>query len=114
MKFMTPSDPFWATAPPLRGKYSVKPAPPEKGTQRFGYTLARYWVNCAVDPEPSEWTTGTMGIGGRARPLLSAVTAGSSQLVIWFVKIFASVWPERRRSEERRVGKECRSRWSPY
>ena len=22
--------------------------------------------------------------------------------------------PMRRRSEERRVGKECRSRWSPY
>ena len=22
--------------------------------------------------------------------------------------------PERERSEERRVGKECRSRWSPY
>src|SRR5690349_24969332 len=25
-----------------------------------------------------------------------------------------SPWPARRRSEERRVGKECRSRWSPY
>ena len=23
-------------------------------------------------------------------------------------------WPEGMRSEERRVGKECRSRWSPY
>ena len=23
-------------------------------------------------------------------------------------------WRRRRRSEERRVGKECRSRWSPY
>ena len=23
-------------------------------------------------------------------------------------------WTEARRSEERRVGKECRSRWSPY
>src|SRR5574341_1601102 len=25
-----------------------------------------------------------------------------------------STWPSTRRSEERRVGKECRSRWSPY
>ena len=25
-----------------------------------------------------------------------------------------SVLPEKSRSEERRVGKECRSRWSPY
>src|SRR5687767_9274038 len=26
----------------------------------------------------------------------------------------ANQWPEDARSEERRVGKECRSRWSPY
>ena len=35
------------------------------------------------------------------------------------VDIFASFWERRetlqiQRSEERRVGKECRSRWSPY
>ena len=28
--------------------------------------------------------------------------------------MYASVEKELRRSEERRVGKECRSRWSPY
>ena len=27
--------------------------------------------------------------------------------------VFVKIW-ETRRSEERRVGKECRSRWSPY
>ena len=27
---------------------------------------------------------------------------------------FGCVWFPHRRSEERRVGKECRSRWSPY
>ena len=26
----------------------------------------------------------------------------------------AQIWPQITRSEERRVGKECRSRWSPY
>ena len=26
----------------------------------------------------------------------------------------AKLWTKRSRSEERRVGKECRSRWSPY
>ncbi|CAN0541040.1 unnamed protein product, partial [Ectocarpus sp. 8 AP-2014] len=38
-----------------------------------------------------------------------------------FVTTLISVWvwvrttfPRYRRSEERRVGKECRSRWSPY
>ena len=28
--------------------------------------------------------------------------------------IYSNIAPELRRSEERRVGKECRSRWSPY
>ena len=28
--------------------------------------------------------------------------------------LFASLTPNYARSEERRVGKECRSRWSPY
>ena len=29
-------------------------------------------------------------------------------------KVVYSSWPSLDRSEERRVGKECRSRWSPY
>src|SRR5579884_4368624 len=36
----------------------------------------------------------------------------------WQRRLFGAVvragWPFLRRSEERRVGKECRSRWSPY
>src|SRR3712207_9474866 len=30
------------------------------------------------------------------------------------VREFVWYWEEHNRSEERRVGKECRSRWSPY
>ena len=32
----------------------------------------------------------------------------------WFLDYASYVILERARSEERRVGKECRSRWSPY
>src|SRR5690554_7387365 len=35
----------------------------------------------------------------------------------WFAArlyLDGAVWPAVARSEERRVGKECRSRWSPY
>src|SRR3989454_11661822 len=41
-------------------------------------------------------------------PSVTALRAGkpSSVLVVWF--------QAKERSEERRVGKECRSRWSPY
>ncbi len=48
-------------------------------------------------PEPSEWTTGMIGSDGSSRPLLSAVIAGSSQLVIWLVKILAASRPDSRR-----------------
>src|SRR3712207_8890353 len=30
------------------------------------------------------------------------------------LELYFERYPEDRRSEERRVGKECRSRWSPY
>src|SRR5256885_17254474 len=33
---------------------------------------------------------------------------------IWLHAAKELLWPESMRSEERRVGKECRSRWSPY
>ena len=33
---------------------------------------------------------------------------------IWAEKIVARFYKKSKRSEERRVGKECRSRWSPY
>src|SRR5260370_13760997 len=32
----------------------------------------------------------------------------------WITAVAADVWIKFIRSEERRVGKECRSRWSPY
>ena len=34
--------------------------------------------------------------------------------VVWSVPFLALLLFALRRSEERRVGKECRSRWSPY
>ena len=55
-------------------------------------------------PEPSERTTGMIGSDGNARPLLSLVIAGSFQLVILLVKIFAIVSPDSRR---------LRTSWSP-
>src|SRR6266487_131969 len=42
--------------------------------------------------------------GGRARPRLLRPCASKGP----------TTWNAERRSEERRVGKECRSRWSPY
>src|SRR5664279_5140869 len=96
-KFITPSEPFCAICVPARGKYSVAFAFPLNCVQICGNCFARYAVSWYVDPDPSECTTGMIGKDGSARPLLSAVTAASFQLVMPFVKIFASVWPESRR-----------------
>ena len=38
-------------------------------------------------------------------------TAGNRYFLVWCPFHFSG---EKSRSEERRVGKECRSRWSPY
>src|ERR1039457_789736 len=91
------------------------------------YTLAR--VNQSADfkssglrnrPEPTEFVSLRPAVlRGPARPdllrdetlseILAATARRSPQQP-------ALIWGERvvSRSEERRVGKECRSRWSPY
>ena len=43
------------------------------------------------------------------------IIAGLAEIIEEVTGIEPSeVTPEKSRSEERRVGKECRSRWSPY
>ena len=42
-----------------------------------------------------------------------AMFAGNITVPIIVAGVFGQT-PEQKRSEERRVGKECRSRWSPY
>src|SRR2546427_733282 len=53
----------------------------------------------------------TAGAGnlGRRDSLL-----GHRDNMVAYVEIRSRVWLRQSRSEERRVGKECRSRWSPY
>ena len=48
---------------------------------------------------------------------LAAIQDGARPLVTWQLTdrvANAAAFPIAKRSEERRVGKECRSRWSPY
>ena len=52
--------------------------------------------------------------------LANGQAAGTVGMIVWLVVLFAVMYflmirPQKKeRSEERRVGKECRSRWSPY
>src|SRR5258708_12712908 len=52
--------------------------------------------------------------GSRAIPHTSALRLTRSHGTLRHAGRLGSVHPMSCRSEERRVGKECRSRWSPY
>ena len=41
-------------------------------------------------------------------------TKSITEIIIPFFRKHPLKFPKKKRSEERRVGKECRSRWSPY
>ena len=51
---------------------------------------------------------------GASEPLLIFDDGDSRQVEVDFRGTLAEVLARAERSEERRVGKECRSRWSPY
>src|SRR5215217_9694462 len=63
----------------------------------------RYWRDWSSDVCSSDLQCGE--IGGEPGDLVLSLIDG---------EIIAGCEQRRRRSEERRVGKECRSRWSPY
>ena len=51
--------------------------------------------------------------GGQLGLVLGASFITLLEVIDLFVMVVVS-WLKSKRSEERRVGKECRSRWSPY
>src|SRR2546429_9158327 len=56
-------------------------------------------------------------IRGQRQSGMAVLLAFAAQIVfggVSAVVLFSGRWTGNRRSEERRVGKECRSRWSPY
>src|SRR5438067_8781922 len=85
---------IWATpvfllpAWKLAGQATVSPG---ASVNTVGAALARYLVKALVVPEPSaRWTT-TMGVDGRVALALSALMAGSFQVLIVPWKMPASV-----------------------
>src|SRR3712207_7204578 len=83
----------------------------------------RYWrdwssVVCSSDlpgwSRRGSSSTTTPGPGGSGRPAVAPTTPPSSCTRCWAARVTGRpCWPASSRSEERRVGKECRSRWSP-
>src|SRR2546430_16071076 len=83
---------------------------PEAGPQRCTAALL-------LEVDPVALVRNRKGPGGDTGALKEYVNdrpyVASSFLSVAIAKVFGSAMGGRR-SEERRVGKECRSRWSPY
>src|SRR5712691_4961062 len=85
--------PAWASIVSHKScKISVSPAPPEINSR----------VRLSADKSDSRWAS------------LEAWPASFSLGPLEAVGVGSRLEDDAERSEERRVGKECRSRWSPY
>src|SRR5258707_12713697 len=63
----------------------------------------------------SGWTTAALGIAALEDKIVQQTVGESLEIYEEdFLGFSYGFRPGRSRSEERRVGKECRSRWSPY
>src|SRR3712207_5306733 len=80
---------------------------PQRATSPATHALLRHLADVGFDGAPR-----FLGVDEQAREVLSYVpgTAITPPYPAWALTDQALV----SRSEERRVGKECRSRWSPY
>src|SRR3989442_7094298 len=54
------------------------------------------------------------GMGGCVETFISGCAPLGRELAEWYADVGIRIHEGYGRSEERRVGKECRSRWSPY
>src|SRR5688572_21724532 len=89
---------------------------------RFGLWLDTRAANCPPDPFENEQKYPGVKIGARGKNIPVGSYYGYATGVVG-LRLFPNpdfdekaqkAWNAEKRSEERRVGKECRSRWSPY
>ena len=103
----------------------IEPPPKHRSLRSGGGTVSLYWPTCYMDEQCSETKT-RLRCSNRELMLLSRIKNKTKQTTTTTKKHKKN--PMERldsvefglhgnffvRSEERRVGKECRSRWSPY
>src|SRR3712207_8512338 len=79
----------------------------------------RYWRDWSSDVCSSDLEREPIHVPGSIQPRGVLIEVSDPHFVVRQVSenladLVGLPWQEALRSEERRVGKECRSRWSPY
>ena len=100
---------------PLTVGQPVTLVPESEGVEGLGAALRAGADFSLVKLTPTHFSLltqrlGTEPLAGRTR----AFVIGGEALSYEALAAWRAHAPDTRRSEERRVGKECRSRWSPY
>src|SRR5216684_2466744 len=90
---------------------SLKHSRAEGSLRTLSSNAARFFFFQAEDGIRDVAVTGVQTCALPIFPLRHPGTTKSTRMTKAFSKLAR---PSRKRSEERRVGKECRSRWSPY
>src|SRR2546429_4864362 len=82
---------------------------------------SRDWSSdvCSSDLKVDRISLKVLELVGRAKAIRAKTAAGTDVTATLnpnyrWLKTSGIISPDKWRSEERRVGKECRSRWSPY
>ena len=78
----------------------------------IGYILVMGIPN--LKPELFAWEYNSENVSLTPALINTVLMTAFSLAISTPLGIFAAIWLVEYRSEERRVGKECRSRWSPY
>src|ERR1051326_6802605 len=80
----------------------------------FEIESACYWYKGPEAPDPKSIKTEVFFLPAASSPEKEGSLTNTQRLLQWHDKAIDPPRDCRSRSEERRVGKECRSRWSPY
>src|SRR5574341_385676 len=86
----------------------------------FGYALIGIYALSLLTVLAFQWPTYRQLTGLRWLGFIGLTVLGAALGQLFVLHVPANILPppgvptEPQRSEERRVGKECRSRWSPY
>src|SRR3712207_8312614 len=93
------------------------PYPAKTDPEEYGYILETLRRTLAEDPQ--RWSRTAERIKGVTEETTTGVhrlyeMQENGTLLFPAINVNDSVTKSKFRSEERRVGKECRSRWSPY